>query len=68
MYWNKEEWEKNNKRVISFWRKSIALDEGLKNIDPNNQSEINFLKYMSDKLSTEIEEYKNTVCKPYVDE
>ncbi len=48
--------EKLEKSLISnISRKSIAISEGLKHIDPNNQDEIDLIINISDALNDEME-------------
>ena len=51
--------EKLKKSLISnISRKSIAISEGLKHIDPNNQDEIDLIINISDALNNEIKYFK----------
>ena len=53
---NENKVEKSLIKNIS--RKSIAISEGLKHIDPNNQDEIDLIINISDALNNEIKYFK----------
>lgn len=53
---NKEDVKKSEKSLMrNISRKSIAISEGLKHLDPNNQDEIDLIINIADTLNDEME-------------